>query len=35
LALVGVAAAVALYFLVFRGNDNFHIEFPTVPVSPS
>ena len=31
LALVGIAAAVGLYYLVFRGNDNFHIIFPTSP----
>ena len=31
LALAGVAAAVALYFLVFRGNDNFRIIFPQSP----
>ena len=31
LALVGLAAAVVLYFLVFRGNDNFHIIFPQSP----
>jgi hypothetical protein len=31
LALVGVAVAVGLYFLVFRGNDNFHIIFPESP----
>ena len=35
LALVGIAAAVGLYYLVFRGNDNFHIVFPPFPVSPS
>jgi hypothetical protein len=35
LALVGVAAAVALYYLVFRGNDNFHIVFPPFPQSPA
>ena len=31
LALVGIAGAVALYYLVFRGNDNFHIVFPSSP----
>jgi hypothetical protein len=31
LALVGIAAAVGLYYLVFRGNDNFHIIFPESP----
>lgn len=30
-ALVGIAAAIGLYYLVFRGNDNFHIIFPTSP----
>lgn len=35
LALAGIAAAVGLYYLVFRGNDNFHIIFPPFPVSPS
>lgn len=31
LALVGIAAAAALYYLVFRGNENFRIIFPTSP----
>ena len=31
LALAGIAAAAALYFLVFRGNGNFHIIFPESP----
>lgn len=31
LALVGIAAAVGLYYLVFRGNDNFRIIFPSSP----
>jgi len=31
LALAGIAAAVGLYYLVFRGNDNFHIIFPESP----
>lgn len=34
LALAGIAAAVALYYLVFRGNHNFHIVFPPFPQSP-
>ena len=35
LAVAGVAVAVALYYLVFRGNDNFHIDFPEFPTSPA
>lgn len=31
LALAGIAAAVGLYYLVFRGRDNFHIVFPESP----
>ncbi len=35
LALAGIATAVALYYLVFRGNDNFDIIFPPFPQSPA
>jgi hypothetical protein len=31
LALVAIAAAVGIYYLAIRGNDNFHIIFPTSP----
>ncbi|MEO7365420.1 MAG: hypothetical protein ABIW03_03785 [Sphingomicrobium sp.] len=31
LALAGIAAAVGLYYLVFKGRDNFHIIFPESP----
>lgn len=34
-ALAGIATAVALYYLVFRGNDNFDIIFPPFPQSPA
>ena len=35
LALVGIAAAVGIYYLAFRSNSNFHIVFPPFPQSPS
>lgn len=35
LALVGIAAAVGIYYLAFRGNSNFHIVFPPFPQSPA
>lgn len=35
LALAGIAAAVAVYYLVFRGRDNFDIIFPPFPQSPA